>query len=122
MDEEVYNMYCFVIQDKSPFIESKLKVLHNITTHLTHITESNAFGHIWHYLTSWLPDFGWLKILFIGICVAIIIGIVSCICVKSLTLCELCTRCCTGKKAVQSGKTVRKQEIMMMLNELDSQM
>uniref|UniRef100_A0A2D4NTN9 Uncharacterized protein n=1 Tax=Micrurus surinamensis TaxID=129470 RepID=A0A2D4NTN9_MICSU len=100
MDEEVYNMYCFVIQDKSPFIESKLKVLHNITTHLTHITESNAFG----------------------ICEVVIIGIVSCICVKSLTLCELCNRCCKSKKAVQSSNTFRKQEIMMMLSELDSQM
>lgn len=57
---------------------------------LTHITNSNIFGYIWPFLTFWLPDFGWLKMLFIGIFVVIIIGIISCICVKSLSLCELC--------------------------------
>uniref|UniRef100_A0A2D4LRE5 Uncharacterized protein n=1 Tax=Micrurus spixii TaxID=129469 RepID=A0A2D4LRE5_9SAUR len=100
----------FVIQDKSQYIESKLNGLNNVTANVPHITDSNTFGHNWLFLTFWRPDFGWLKMLFIEIFVIIIIGIISCICVKSLTLCKLCSRCCKAEKAVKSGNTFRKQE------------
>ncbi|KAG8139652.1 hypothetical protein E2320_002417 [Naja naja] len=93
--EEFDGLCCFDIKDKSQFIESKLKALHNITTHLT---DSNALRHIWHVLTSWLPDFGWLKEMFLGIVIILIIGLISCIRVKSIPLCELCFRCCKAKK------------------------
>ncbi|KAG8147162.1 hypothetical protein E2320_022873, partial [Naja naja] len=95
--EEFNGMCCFDISDKAHFIESKLKVLHNITMHLTHIADSNAFKKIWDGLTSWLPDLTWLKEVFLGV-IIIVIGLILCICIQCMPVCKLFFRCCKVTK------------------------
>ncbi|KAG8147221.1 hypothetical protein E2320_022721 [Naja naja] len=120
--KEFDGMCCFDISDKAHFIESKLKVLYNITMHLTHITDSNAFKKIWDGLTSWLPDLTWLKEVFFGVVIIIVIGLISCICIQCMPVCKLFFRCCKvtkPKKQEAASKRLGQQEVRLTLREID---
>ncbi|KAG8147216.1 hypothetical protein E2320_022713, partial [Naja naja] len=99
-------------------LAKSINILHNITTHLTHVTDSNALKNIWNGLTSWLPDLTWIKEVFLGIVIIIVIGLISCICIQCMPMCKLFFHCCRLKNGVKC-KSFSQQEIRLLLRELD---
>ncbi|NWQ67929.1 ERVV2 protein, partial [Neopipo cinnamomea] len=87
----VINQSCcsYVAQDR--WIEKNLqtimdraKLLHAVTLDDTHW----GFSNLWKKLTSWLPDLGWLKQLFVVILTVIISGILICVFLKCFIWCS----------------------------------
>ncbi|XP_060539652.1 uncharacterized protein LOC132710250 [Pantherophis guttatus] len=123
--EEFHGLCCFNVSDRSQFIESKIKTLHNITTHLTYVTENTAFKEVWGILTSWLPSFTWLRELFVGILLIVVICLISCLCIKCIPLCCNVWKCCCRikkqKKLVEdSHGGLGRREVSIMLQDIHS--
>ncbi|NXR11566.1 ERVV2 protein, partial [Semnornis frantzii] len=83
----VLNQSCCTYVDESKRVVSKLweysKTLHEVALGDT----SFGFADIWHKLTSWLLNFGWLKQLFVLMIAVISLGVFVCVTLK-------CSRCC----------------------------
>ncbi|XP_075302620.1 endogenous retrovirus group PABLB member 1 Env polyprotein-like [Opisthocomus hoazin] len=66
-------------------IWKQTKILHEVTKDDT----SWGFSEIWEKLTSWLPNLGWLRQLFVTMVLIIMLGIVLCILIRcSLWCCK----------------------------------
>ncbi|NWS49542.1 ERVV2 protein, partial [Probosciger aterrimus] len=85
----VINNSCCSYRDQSGRIETNLeeiwkqvRVLHEMAKDDT----SWGFKEIWKKLTSWLPNLSWLRQLFVGILMLIIIILITCGMVKCFFL------------------------------------
>ncbi|NXK16457.1 ERVV2 protein, partial [Arenaria interpres] len=65
-------------------IIAKTQILHQVSQDNT----SSGFSDLWEKLTSWLPNFAWLKQLFALLITIIFLGLTVCILVR-------CFICCT---------------------------
>lgn len=96
--------------DLKKYLE-KTKILHKVVQDDT----SWGFWELWNKLTSWLPNFYWLKQLFIGILILLILVFLTCVlvqcafwcCVKGLNDYET-WKCNQIKHHVETGKNFMK--------------
>ncbi|XP_039403953.1 syncytin-B-like [Mauremys reevesii] len=56
--EKVNDMCCFNISDHHHSVENQLKIIKNLTDQIRY--NPDPFGGWWDWLSSWLPNFGWL--------------------------------------------------------------
>lgn len=68
----VKGMCCFNLTDDSVPISQELERLKHLVEHI----RQDSGNEILTWLTSWLPDFAWLKRLFVGLCLFLIIIII----------------------------------------------
>ena len=90
--EEFQGMCCFNLTANSKIIEGKIKQIHDLANG---IKEREGFNLEWSWLTSWLPDFSWLKQLFVVIIMIVLVIIVTCVIIQCLPMVQ--SRCETNK-------------------------
>ncbi|XP_017193511.2 syncytin-2 isoform X2 [Oryctolagus cuniculus] len=66
---QVKNMCCFNLTDNSHSIAVEIQKLTELASHFTQDKGSES---LFNWLTSWLPNFSWLKELFVGIVIFLI--------------------------------------------------
>jgi len=86
----VINQTCCTYVNQNTRIETdlnkiweKTKVLHQVAQDDT----SWGFSEVWEKLTSWLPNLGWLRQLFVTIVLIIMLGSVLCILIRCSLWC-----------------------------------
>ncbi|XP_074424774.1 endogenous retroviral envelope protein HEMO-like, partial [Larus michahellis] len=72
------------IEDDLEKIWEKNKILYEVSKDNT----SWGFEELWNKLTSWLPNWNWLKQLFVGIITLIILGIIICMLLRCFLWCH----------------------------------
>lgn len=80
---QVKNMCCFNLTDNSYSITLEIQNLRELAAHFTRDKGSGLFD----WLTSWLPDFSWLKELFLGMVLLLFVVILACIVGKCFVHC-----------------------------------
>ncbi|XP_059580914.1 syncytin-A-like [Alligator mississippiensis] len=80
--ETLKGMCCFNLTDNSVLIEDKIGALQRLTQTLK---ETSGLDFSW--LTSWLPNFGWLKQLFCMVILFCFIGIMICFRIHCIPVC-----------------------------------
>ncbi|XP_059584597.1 uncharacterized protein LOC132250851 [Alligator mississippiensis] len=80
--EEFKGMRCFSLTDNSELIESKVQKLKEV---LSHIKQGEGFDFSW--LTSWLPNFSWLKQIFLLVVASMCIFLMICCGVQCVPMC-----------------------------------
>ena len=73
--------------DNSKIIEGKIKRIHDLANG---IKENEGFNLDCSWLMSWLPDFSWLKQLFVVIMMIVLVIIVTCVIIQCLPLIRSC--------------------------------
>ncbi|NXY81586.1 ERVV2 protein, partial [Alcedo cyanopectus] len=86
----IINQSCCVYVNQESRIENDLeeiwkqsKTLHSVAQDDT----SWGFQELWKKLTSWLPDFGWLKHLFILLITLVLLGVIVCVLLRCFMYC-----------------------------------
>ncbi|NXS64799.1 ERVV2 protein, partial [Pandion haliaetus] len=75
------NTSCCTYVNESSKIETDIQDIWNRAKVLHQVTQDDAslgFTELWEKLTSWLPDFTWLKQLFVSIIMLIVLGLLIC--------------------------------------------
>lgn len=86
----VVNTSCCMYIDQSGRVSTDLEEIWKQTRVLHEIGKDNlswSFGEIWNKLTSWLPNFQWLKQVFIVLMVLLAIGVFVCMLFRCLLCC-----------------------------------
>ncbi|XP_074898255.1 LOW QUALITY PROTEIN: syncytin-2-like [Buteo buteo] len=86
----VINMSRCMYIDQSGRISTGLEEIWKQTKILYEITKDDlswGFRELWDKLTSWLPNFGWLKQIFIMVIILMTLGMIVCIMLKCFVWC-----------------------------------
>ncbi|XP_040977549.1 endogenous retroviral envelope protein HEMO-like [Aquila chrysaetos chrysaetos] len=86
----VINTSCCMYIDQSGRISTDLEEIWKQTKILHEITKDDlswGFKELWDKLTSWLPNFGWLKHVFIMVIILMTLGMMVCIMLKYFVWC-----------------------------------
>ena len=86
----IINTSCCAYINKDNQIEADLNTLWEKTQVFHEISlddTSLGFRDLWDKLTSWLPNLGWLKQLFVGLITLMVLGIFVCIFLKCFLWC-----------------------------------
>ncbi|XP_040977079.1 LOW QUALITY PROTEIN: syncytin-2-like [Aquila chrysaetos chrysaetos] len=81
----IVNASCCMYIDQSGRISTDLEEIKKQTAVLHEVTRDDltwGFEEMWNKLTSWLPNFGWLKQIFVMIIVLLALGVLICIMIK----------------------------------------
>ena len=86
----VINTSCCMYVDQSGRISIDLEEIWKQTRVLHEISKDDlswSFSEIWNKLTSWLPNFQWLKQVFIALITLVVLGIFVCMLFRCLLCC-----------------------------------
>lgn len=86
----VINTSCCMYVDQSGRISTDLEEIWKQTRILHEISKDDlswSFSELWTKLTSWLPNFQWLKQVFIALIVLVVLGIFVCMLFRCLLCC-----------------------------------
>lgn len=86
----VINTSCCMYVDQSGRISTDLEEIWEQTRTLHEISKDDlswSYSEIWNKLTSWLPNFQWLKQVFIAIITLVVLGIFVCMLFRCLLCC-----------------------------------
>ena len=106
----VINQSCCAYVDKTGRVETDIQAIWERTKLLHQMSmDDTSFGFrdLWEKLTSWLPDFTWLKQLFIVCVIIMIVLILMCITMR----CMLCL-------CINSGKGYGKRKKLRLWQQL----
>ncbi|NXI48612.1 ERVV1 protein, partial [Galbula dea] len=86
----VINSTCCTYMDQGGRIATDLQEIWTQTKTLHAITQDDTswgFSELWHKLTSWLPNFTWLKQLFALMVSLLVLGIMLCVLLRCFFWC-----------------------------------
>ncbi|NXV25231.1 ERVV2 protein, partial [Cepphus grylle] len=87
----VINQSCCTYINQEGRIEEDLEKIWEKNKILYEVSRDNTswgFEELWNKLTSWLPNWNWLKQLFVGIITLIILGIIVCMLLRCFLWCH----------------------------------